>query len=1564
MNQTLVITSPEPGAVIRYTLDRREPSETSPIYINPISVTGSTVVKARTFRAGFLPSRTISEHYTLLDPDAKAFSSNLPIIVISTHGQAIQDAIEVQSGARVFPTVRGRSSFRVEPEFNAYCGVAQRGSSSAGFPKPSLSFETRDADGDDLAVSLLGMPSGSDWILYAPYTDKSLMRDALAYELAAQMGWWSARHHFVEVFVDSGGKLNASTDYYGVYVLLEKIKRGKDRVNIAGLTPQDNAFPAVTGGYIFKKDRLDAGDTGFTTTKYGNFAYVEPKEQEITSAQKAYLVGYLNAFEKGLYGSEFNKKGSTNHYSNYIDVDSFIDNHWMVESAKQIDGYRLSNFLNKDRNGLVQMMPIWDYNLSYGNANYLEGDRPEGWYYTQGDIWGTDNYPWFGRLFDDPDYKQRYIDRWYDLRKGVFRTENLLSIVDNWTRLLSEAQARDFAKWPRLGVYVWPNADADYPNTNHLGHIRYMTNYIRSRFEWIDRQWVQAPALGLPGGLIAPRTLLSLSATLGTNVTVYYTTDGSDPRASGGARAASANVYTTPIVLNGNARVVTRAYHRTNSWSAPAAATFYTELPQLIVTELMYHPEPPPTNSLFDADAFEFIELRNAGSQTLDLTGIRFVQGVSFDFTGASVMSLDPGARVVVASNPEAFKSRYGTIPNVVGPYVGTLDNAGETLALVGRYGEPILTLHYADGWFDLTDGYGFSLNLVDESKVPSDWNVSTAWNQSAAVGGTPGLAAGAPPVFGRVVVNEIQTGDDGRPDAVELFNAGNTTANITGWFLTDNRNLPKKYVFPPGSQIAAGGYLVIRESEFNANEQGFAFSELGEEVYLFSGNGVSLTGYSDGFSFAGAETGIAYGRYVVPSNGRVDHPVLLSPTFGQPNSSVRVGPVVISEIQFHPADVLANGAYWDNQEHEFIAIRNSGVAPVSLFDELYPENTWRLRGAVRFDFPTNVVLSAGSSLLLVGFDPMGNPGLLEQFRTRYGLSALGGPAILGPYSGKLDNSADDLRLSRPGAPTFGNIEGDINVPYIPVDRVSYNTIIEGMAAADGVGASWQRRNQLGYGNDPSNWFSAAPTPGQPGAIGLAPSIAVQPVPTEVTAGQSARLSVEAMGPDTLSYQWLKSGVAVAGAMQPQLILNPAPPTQEGLYRVAIFNRFGSVLSDEVRLSVNISATLVVPPVSVIVRPGDAAELSVQAFGSGALAYQWFKNGALIQGANATTLSLANLQPGPTGNATNALYTVRVSNAFGSVTSAPAAALVYSKPTFTAQPLSVTLLAGETATFYAGVSGSWPLGYRWRRNTVPVTNRYVSASENFLVLTNVQVAAAGNYTLQVTNLLKDVITSANCSLVVLADVDRDGMADLWETANGLSAANGADASLDSDGDGVINRDEYVAGTNPKDASSYLKLSLQLLESGSRLSFVGAPDRTYSLQILENAGSPSWQTLTSVGTSLVSRVVSFDDTLPQGFSRLYRVVAPRAVPDRSWLPLILSAPLSARVVSGAPVTFAVVASGTGLTFQWSRNGVPIPGAEGTTFTLAVVRPEDAGDYTVKVSILDRAVTTPPAVLSVE
>jgi len=525
-------------SVIYYSLDGSEPYElgsrfrTGTIYRGPIQISRTTYLKAVAVKTGWKPSKVATETYIFSDMSVSNFSSNLPIAVIDTMGKGISQSAQTLCFASFIDTTTGgRARLTDQPDFSGRAGINIRGKSSAGFAKKQYHFETWDEYNQDKDVSILGFPADSDWILQGPYSDKTLMRNFLAYKWSNDIGRYAVRTRFIELFLNTDGRSVSINDYVGVYVFMEKIKRGADRVDIAALEPSDNTEPQISGGYIFKKDKSDPGETVFHTSRGLEIRVIEPRTEDITQAQIDWLRNYLNEFESALYGSNF--RDPVNGYAKYIDVDSFIDHHIIVELTKNIDGFRLSTYMFKDRNGKLNMGPVWDYNLSLGNADYLQGWMPTGWYYSQ---LGDGDYPWWRRLFEDPAFRLRYADRWFELRKNILSTGQLLKDIDDTAALLNEAQARNFNRWRILGVHIWPNPDTrdsvyrSVFNT-YEGEIEWMSNWLKQRLSWMDGQigyeHADAPPVISPqeGQFDNPFELFMTSP----HGEIYFTLDGTDP---------------------------------------------------------------------------------------------------------------------------------------------------------------------------------------------------------------------------------------------------------------------------------------------------------------------------------------------------------------------------------------------------------------------------------------------------------------------------------------------------------------------------------------------------------------------------------------------------------------------------------------------------------------------------------------------------------------------------------------------------------------------------------------------------------------------------------------------------------------------------------------------------------------------------------------------------------------------------------------------------------------------------------------------------------------------------
>jgi hypothetical protein len=762
---SLTLLSSAPDAEIHYTTDRTEPKKTSPIYTDPIPIDNSTVVRARAYVPDplIIPSPALSATYFILDSPLGDFSSNLPLAVGSTFGAQVS-TVDTQVSLEFIdtPAHGGRTTLTDSPNFVGKAAIHIRGSSSQQFPKKQFRLKLEDDQGNQVAVPLLGLPKDADWHMYAPYDDKTLMRDVISYRWSNLIGTYAPRSRYFELYLStsSNGKVRAS-DYLGVYVLLERIKRSKDRVDVEKLYRSYTQEPEITGGYILKKDRPGPGDIGLITPHGQTLYFVSPDEGELKLApeQHRYITKFFSQMDSALYGVNF--KNPDTGYKAWIDVPAFIDHHIMVELTKNIDGFRLSTFMFKDREGKLHMGPIWDYNLCLGNANYNDGWKPDGWYYR---LLGDGDYPFYPRLFQDPDFAARYRTRWIEIRKNFFHVDTLRGQIDETAQLLAEAEARDNKKWQTLGVYVWPN---QFIGKTYPEEINWMKDWVSARVEWMDSQFLATPTFSQAGAQLPTGFQLTITGPPGA--AVYYTQDSSDPRLPNGDMNSSALLYQGPIAINSNTRVRARAFQDA-IWSARKDGSYLIGPQPVVITEIMYRPQDPPAGSLYTADDFEFIELKNTGSVPVSLKGYRFSAGITFDFTKGTVDSLLPGAYLVVVRNRAAFESRYGTDSiQVAGEYTGDLSNNGESLTLLGSLDETVHKFTYLPAWYpDTADGSGHSLTIVDPSAPRETWGAKESWRSSTAVGGSPGAGDNEPPPSGAQRPADLN--QDGRVNLTDVI--------------------------------------------------------------------------------------------------------------------------------------------------------------------------------------------------------------------------------------------------------------------------------------------------------------------------------------------------------------------------------------------------------------------------------------------------------------------------------------------------------------------------------------------------------------------------------------------------------------------------------------------------------------------------------------------------------------------------------------------------------------------------------------------------------------------------
>jgi hypothetical protein len=652
---------------------------------------------------------------------------------------------------------------------------------------------------------------------------------------------------------------------------------------------------------------------------------------------------------------------------------------------------------------------------------------------------------------------------------------------------------RNFMKWIILNQPVWPNYldnifETDpcdgHPNCTHsypptyTGYVNWLRDWVSDRLDWmdleIDTSYGDAPPVikvnsvnKNRGDYITTSDSISMTSDSGT---IYYTTDGSDPRLHGGAISGSASSYGSPFTLGGTTQIKARIRYTASNWSALNEATFSigSVADNLRITEIMYNVNDPN---------HEYIELKNIGGTAFNLNLVKFTDGIDFTFPS---MSLPAGDYCVVVRSQAKFTARYPSVPGgkIAGEFVGALNNGGERITLVDALGQTILNFRFKDGWYPITDGAEFSLNIINPANPdPNSWEYAEYWQPSTVAGGTPAdNDTGHVASPGDIVINEVMTHTDTYPeDWIELHNTTGSTINITGWFLSDSDNNFKRYQIGVSAPVTIGpnGYKVFTEDDHFGNESDpgsdvqFALKELGETVYLCSGSGGELAG---GFcateDFGAAQNGVSFGRYTKSAAAGYDVDFVsmtaATPDANNATTTPKIGPIVITEIMYHPAG---------NSYAEYVELKNISGGTVLLDD-------WRFTDedqSIEYYIPTGTSLGNGQYLILTKKEV----ALNEEFS----------PAtvtILEWVEGRLSNAGEKIQISKPGTPEPGGF-----VPYIRVDRVNYSDGLHDEnfrelgyndpwpTAPDGTGHSLERKVDGNYGNDVANWQTlAVPTPG------------------------------------------------------------------------------------------------------------------------------------------------------------------------------------------------------------------------------------------------------------------------------------------------------------------------------------------------------------------------------------------------------------------------------------------------------------------------------------------------------
>lgn len=1498
---SLEITSPTPGAQIYYTLDCSEPGPgKGQLYTGPITINKSTVVRALAVRDGWKAT----------DIDTQTYLFLADVVTQAANGQPPQ-GFPVNWGAN-------RVDYGMDPNVVSLYSSEQWQEALTQVPTMSIVTETKNLFDPGTGIYANALQHGIDWerpgsleLIDPAATPQGKFQENCGVRIRGgfSRNTQFAKHSFRVFFRQEYGTPKLR------YPLFEN--QGTDEFDTFDLrTSQNYSWPRESDPSqgmhdtmvreVWCRETLGAMGQPYRRSRYYHlyvnglyWGLYETDERPEASYGATYMGGSKEDYDVVKCG---------NHIANFVTEATdgnlvTFSNLWRMARVLAVDASNENYFkiLGRNEDGsrnpslpvMVDVDNIIDYMLEIfysgdGDATlsaFLSNTQPNNWFgmynrnnpdmgfrffnsdceHTLGaPSWRTDRTGPFGGiagsnignftyanpqyihedLMRNPEYRVRFGDH---VQKHFFNGGALtaLECTNRWWRKAVQIDKAVRAYSARWGDSV---REPPYGENEWKFMVNFVaTNFFPNRGPVVVQQLIADglfPAIGAPafnnyGGLVEPDFALSMSQT-NAGGAIYYTLDGTDPRQIGGSLSVSARLYTGPVPIDGNANVRARVRVGAN-WSAQIEATFNTGqyFQALAITEIMYR---PPDQGLVSGDEFEFLEIKNTEARPLDLSGLSFDSGITYAFPNGT--RLAGGAFFLLVRNPAQFALKYPGV-GIDGVYSGSLANGGETLTLSHVHGGVVQSFAFDNSvpWPTTPDGLGFSLVPINPDGALNP-DRPAQWRASAQAGGSPG-ANDPQPNLPAVVINEILPRPVTGPEFIELFNPGPNAADISGWYLSDVAAVPKKFRIPNGTIIAAGDFAVFNASQYNPTpglDPSFSLSSLGEEIHLYSANVAGdLTGYSQGFEFGAAALGLSFGRHVI-STGEAQWPAQTGVTPFAANAAPRVGPVVIHEIHYHPA-----GA-----GDEFIEVLNASGQAVDLFEPGHPANTWRLNG-VGFSFPSGTTLPAGALALVVPTDP-------AAFRAAHGLAAT--VPVYGPYTGNLQDSGERLELQRAEDSLSGLV-------YITVDEVRYNDRLPWPVSADGSGPSLQRTGPLVYGNDPAHWLGAAPSPGRLRDVLAPPLITSQPQSRTVLLSSDVTFSAAASGPGMLGYQWRLNGDPISGQTMPSLTLNNVQPSQAGVYDLVVFNEGGAVLSDVATLVVLVPARILRQPLGVAVDPGTTVSFTVEASSTSSIAYQWYRNQKAILGQSQPTLVLNNVQEADGG-----IYTVTITDAVGTVQSDPAKLVVLIDPVVVLKPLSQTVVQGGSVTLSVEVRGTLPMSYRWRKSTTTLTNMTLESLVSFYTISNFQTANAGSYSVVMTNaaFASPGVLSPTAVLTMVPDTDLDGMSDAWENLYALNP-NSNDASQDADNDGLTNGQEFIAGTNPKDATSRLWLESIAVNDGVDLNFVSRSNKTYAVEFKNALELPSWTKLMDVAARPEDTPIQVRDPNPVP-SRLYRLVTPR------------------------------------------------------------------------------------------
>ena len=575
---------------------------------------------------------------------------------------------------------------------------------------------------------------------------------------------------------------------------------------------------------------------------------------------------------------------------------------------------------------------------------------------------------------------------------------------------------------------------------------------------------VEAPQWNQFGGAVSEGFPLQMSHS-NAKGDVIYTLDGSDPRQYGGEVGASALTYDgSPISIAADTVVKARVLSE-DQWSALTEAEFVIVGPDspfhLRVTEVNYHPHDANLvaglgEQDLESSEFEFIELTNTSSATIDISGVQLTHGVTFTFPANTTLAA--GESTVVVANNGAFASRYGSELKPAGEFdSGSLSDSGGTIIVRDATERQIHRFSYSsqDPWPTRANGGGSSLEIIDPLGGGS---APTSWRNSSEFGGSPGVAGLGPE--GPLAITEVLAHSElPAVDMVELRNRSATAVDISNWYISNSADNYFLHQIPAGTTVSGSGYHVLNETDL-----GFGLSGAhGDNVWLIQAdaNGKPLR-FMDQVQFGPSAAGVSMGPG--PAADGTWYP-LAEQTLGRANSGLLSGDVIISEVHYAPIDPDGDRRLLKADDFEYIELYNRTDATLDV-------SAWQLSGGVELTFPAGTTIDAQQSLLVVAFH---HTDLAKESIFRIVLAVDPSTALLGPYENTLDDGGAVVRLERPGQPPA---DQPSFTPYLFVDEVAYQVAAPWPDDAVGTGSSLSRVSAESFGNAPSSWRSSAASAG------------------------------------------------------------------------------------------------------------------------------------------------------------------------------------------------------------------------------------------------------------------------------------------------------------------------------------------------------------------------------------------------------------------------------------------------------------------------------------------------------